>query len=43
MLQQILNGKIAFKLVTSTHFLREKYARFFIKNKVTKGLTLRMV
>ena len=32
----------AFKL-TSIDFLREKYTRFFIRNQVTKGLTLKMV
>ena len=40
MLQQISNGKIAFKLISSK-FLREKYTRFFISNQVTEGLKVK--
>ena len=41
-LQQILHGKTAFKLV-SNNFLQEKYTRFFCRQQVVKGLTLKMV
>ena len=41
-LQEIVNGKIALKLI-SNKFLREKYRLFLISNQVTKRLTLKMV
>ena len=40
MLQQISNGKIAFKLISSK-FSWEKYTRVFISNQVTEGLKVK--